>query len=100
MLPNIRDDAIHALLGLAQGNLITLNCSTTFYGGPDNILHMIFNVFVSSVDWIIFNFKHNPSPIVLNRGIILYSWWSYTIFWVLLCLIRHTWPVNARTAIT
>jgi hypothetical protein len=52
LLPNIRNDAINAILGLTQGNLSYADyafCSTTFYEGPANLLRMIYSAFGSSV---------------------------------------------------
>jgi hypothetical protein len=58
LLPNIRDDAINALLGLTQGSLSYANYAqlfNDFYEGTDNLLRMTFVAFGLSIDWLIFS---------------------------------------------
>jgi hypothetical protein len=50
LLPNIRDDAINALLGITHGNMSYAAYTqqfNDFYGGLIKNLHMTFSVFVS-----------------------------------------------------
>jgi hypothetical protein len=82
LLPNIRDDAINAMLGITQANMSYADYSRLFgefYEGLANLLHKTFSVFASLVDCLTFNFKHKRSPIVRNRGVTLGLWWSYKI---------------------
>jgi hypothetical protein len=48
LLPNIRDDAINAMLGITHGNMSYATYTqqvNDFYGGLVNTLHLTFNVF-------------------------------------------------------
>jgi hypothetical protein len=72
LLPNARDNAINALLGITQGTMSYATYSqhvTDFLRRFRRHLQMTLSVFASSADWQAFNFKPKPSPIV-HKGAI------------------------------
>jgi hypothetical protein len=64
LLPNVRDDAINALLGLTQGNWSYAGYTKMFdfLRRSRYTLKMTFSVFGSSMDWLISNSRVQTQP--------------------------------------
>jgi hypothetical protein len=83
MLPNIRDDAVDAMLGLTQGNQSYADYTQMFNDFLRRSRQPLTNdlkcvKFISGL--LILNYRLMPSPIDHYKGAILNPCWSYTIF--------------------
>jgi hypothetical protein len=74
LLPNIRDDAIDAMLGITQGSIsyaaYTRQLNEFLRRSRQHRADNLQCVFTSSMDRLTFNFRPEPSLIV-HRGVIL-----------------------------
>jgi hypothetical protein len=81
--PHIQDDAINAMLGITHGNVsyaYTQQLNDFLRRSRQQLRVLIFNVYVSLMDWLIFSYSRpKPNHIVHREGTIC-NLWSCTIF--------------------